>query len=653
MDLSLGMGLGGPGHNGGGGFIFANAEAAAAVARMVTAPSTEHKQIIDLFFTRLKVGAVNGTDNLTGADSCVLPMKAGIGDQWVNLIADARHPAVREGAPTFHPEYGGYSTDGVDDKIGTGTNPFSGGINFVRDSACFGVLSFKHWAFNGSTAGFFATNGVTMQFRGNTDLTTHRMNQNATDGPAGAQTTGYGFLLSNRSAAGAIQLDREGVQIDTGTNASTAIVNGELLLGGVALATSFGPGHFGGFWISNSRSANQRADLAAAFIEYYQAFLCLPVLAAPPVSALADMLAVPKAGSYTLSASRSSLGDTWSATTNGNWIGNALGADGRVWGCPFDAQVILVVDPITREARRSAFGATLSADVKKWHTFIPYREYLYGIPWNAQDVLKVNTKTRTATNITPSGGVDFSGTDKWGTGCFDPVSGLILGAPNRLGTILQLDPRDDSAVANDMGAGLAPAASEQYAGLYPVADGRVIGMPYHATGGILSIHGDELSANITEFSASDGSTLTGASKWAGGVYSARTNKIVGAPHVANDILIIDLTTNTWKRVTLGINFGAEPSSAWASGFEGPDGLLYFPPHDSTSGWLVVDPEAETASIQAFGASYTGATKWDGVTLTPSGMAVCSPSKATDILLLEGFTPNFAAATLHSGYNNNF
>lgn len=253
-------------------YVFDDSDAQAAVARMSTEPVAAHKAAIDILFQRLKVGEINATDNLTDMLILVTAQKAGIGDQWINLIADANNPAVNAGAPTFAAADGSYTLDGTDDIIGTAFNPVTESL--PQNTWGFAIESAEDIQENDAIGfNFDGTDGTSLAFRTTGNGTTFRANQAAVS--TANNSVGIGRFYVNRSGASAAELYLDGVALTIGTvQASVAHNNAEWLLG--HLNTTVRNGKIKGYAIwGASKSANRIADFEAAWAEYNAAFAAL------------------------------------------------------------------------------------------------------------------------------------------------------------------------------------------------------------------------------------------------------------------------------------------------------------------------------------------------------------------------------------------
>jgi hypothetical protein len=83
-------------------------------------------------------------------------------------------------------------------------------------------------------------------------------------------------------------------------------------------------------------------------------------------------------------ATRSNMGATLSGATK--WVGGVLGPDGKVYGIPYNAADILIIDPVAGTATRSNMGATLSGADKWFGGVLGPDGKVYGIPRNATDI---------------------------------------------------------------------------------------------------------------------------------------------------------------------------------------------------------------------------------------------------------------------------
>ena len=173
-------------------------------------------------------------------------------------------------------------------------------------------------------------------------------------------------------------------------------------------------------------------------------------------------------------ATRTAMGATLSG--GNKWFGGVLGPDGKIYGIPYDATDILVIDPVAGTATRTAMGATLSG-TDKWRGGVLGPDgKIYGIPSGATDILVIDpvagTATRTAMGATLSSG------NKWFGGVLGP-DGKIYGLPSSAMDILVIDPVAGTATRTAMGATLSD--TNKWFGGVLGPDGKIYGIPFAAT----------------------------------------------------------------------------------------------------------------------------------------------------------------------------
>ena len=118
------------------------------------------------------------------------------------------------------------------------------------------------------------------------------------------------------------------------------------------------------------------------------------------------------------------------------WHGAAAGLDGNIYGIPSNANEVLKVDPVTREVTR--FGAeSMPPGQNKWYGGIRGPDgAIYGIPYTANHVLKIVPETQEVIMLGDLS--DVSGGWKWhgGTRSGD----AIIGIPSHAEAVLKIVP---------------------------------------------------------------------------------------------------------------------------------------------------------------------------------------------------------------------
>jgi len=120
--------------------------------------------------------------------------------------------------------------------------------------------------------------------------------------------------------------------------------------------------------------------------------------------------------------------ETFGADLSGDmkWQGGVLGPDGKIYGIPYNATDILIIDPVAGTATRSDMGASLQGSAKWSDGVLGPDEKIYGVPFNATDILIIDPVAGTATMWNM--GAVLIGTEKWRGGVAGP-GGRVYGIP--------------------------------------------------------------------------------------------------------------------------------------------------------------------------------------------------------------------------------
>ncbi|NVZ08021.1 hypothetical protein HW932_01945 [Allochromatium humboldtianum] len=155
--------------------------------------------------------------------------------------------------------------------------------------------------------------------------------------------------------------------------------------------------------------------------------------------------------------------------------------------------------------------------------------------------------------------------------------------------------------------------------------GNIMAIPFDSTD-VLIISPTNHTATRTNLGAS----LTGSGKWYGGVLSGN-GTIYGIPHNASDILVITPHTGVATRWNPSLS-NMTATSKWRGGVASPTGLLCGVPFDAQD-ILMINPFTGTASRSNMGAAMSGSNKWIGGVLAPNGWIFCIPFNATSVLAI--------------------
>eukprot|EP00964_Phaeocystis_antarctica_P101899 scaffold67357_cov67-Phaeocystis_antarctica.AAC.1 len=277
---------------------------------------------------------------------------------------------------------------------------------------------------------------------------------------------------------------------------------------------------------------------------------------------------------------------------NNKWSGGVLAADGNIYGIPYNAMQVLCFDPRTQQATRVGAGEfiqELLGDNKWQGGVLAANGNIYGIPYNATQVLRFDPRTQQATRV------------------------------------LRFDPRTQQATL--VGPEL-PGDGNKWEGGVLAADGNIYGIPYNATQ-VLRFDPRTQQATLV------GGQLPGGDKWSGGVLAADGN-IYGIPHNATQVLCFDPLTQQATFVGGQLPGGDK----WSGGVLAADGNIYGIPKNATQ-VLRFDPRTQQAT--RVGAELPGGDyKWQGGVLAADGNIYGIPIEATQVLSLAMNLPKVTA-----------
>jgi len=134
-------------------------------------------------------------------------------------------------------------------------------------------------------------------------------------------------------------------------------------------------------------------------------------------------------------------------TGTGKWYGWHKGVDGKLYGIPFTATSVLIVDPSTDSIQfldTTGIIGTISGNLSgsaKWDSGCMYGQYIYGTPSTATDFLKIDTQNQTCTRF----GTVKAGANKWSISALSK-EGFIYMYPYFDNQILKFDPTNDTHV---------------------------------------------------------------------------------------------------------------------------------------------------------------------------------------------------------------
>lgn len=265
-----------------------------------------------------------------------------------------------------------------------------------------------------------------------------------------------------------------------------------------------------------------------------------------------------------------SLHDHGTITGTNSYRSGCLGADGKAYFAPNNAQSVAIVDPTTDTAVFNNYGLTLT-DNTKWFGLVRKGNKIYGIPMNRTDILIIDTSTGTA-SVSAMGAV-LTGASKWNGGCLAP-NGKIYCNPQSATDFLVIDDATGTATRNTFGLTI-PATGTKFRGSCLGPDGKIYVVPMtHPKMVIIDPATD--TAIETDF----GLDMSGTQKWSGASLG-KDGKIYCIPFLDKSFLVVDPVTQTAERKQLGLS-----SRPLNLGFRGatltPNGKIFSGIQDDTS-----------------------------------------------------------------------
>ena len=307
------------------------------------------------------------------------------------------------------------------------------------------------------------------------------------------------------------------------------------------------------------------------------------------------------------------------------WAGGVLAPDGRIFGVPFSATSVLIINPATNTLDTTTITG-LPSDQLKWHDGVLSRHNnnnnnnaIYCFPSNHDSVLKIDPSTNTAdwSSITGVGG----GALKFRSGVVGN-NGLVYGIPYVSDFVLIVDPATDSLDKTTLG-GLSQAPHKWQGGVV-APDGRIFCIPRSANA-VLIIDPDTNTLDTTSIRGLE--VTAGGAQWIGGVL-AGNGLIYGIPYTSDAVLLISPDNNTADTTTIT---GLNATQQWFGGVLAANGKVAGIPRDSGA-ILVVDPASSTAEATTLSDLHIAHNRFNGGVLAANGHIYAIPEDAEAVLV---------------------
>eukprot|EP00037_Helgoeca_nana_P007037 m.64353 g.64353 ORF g.64353 m.64353 type:complete len:660 (-) comp17876_c0_seq3:349-2328(-) len=219
------------------------------------------------------------------------------------------------------------------------------------------------------------------------------------------------------------------------------------------------------------------------------------------------------------------------------WFGTAY-AFGKIYGAPYDANSVLILDTSTNVTDTTTLR-TVTGHAGSWAgiAFSPVDGKLYAAPLQANAVLIVDpllNQTDMTTLV-----VGCTSCNKWNGITFCSVTNRLYAAPSEANAVLIVDPIGRSVDVTTLG-GLTSTASKWAGAAFGNSTGKLYFPPAVGSNAVLVV---DPIANTSSFISTAGLGSTGV-KWNGIVYASITGQLYAMPRIAQNILVVRFDINT-------------------------------------------------------------------------------------------------------------
>lgn len=289
----------------------------------------------------------------------------------------------------------------------------------------------------------------------------------------------------------------------------------------------------------------------------------------------------------------------------GKWIGGVLATNNCIYGIPYNATSVLKID--TSDDTVSTFGS-VSGVTKYWGGVLAPNGNIYCIPLDATNVLKIDTVNDTVSTIG-----SLSGSGKWCGGVLG-TNNCVYGIPYGSTSVLRIDTSNDAITT----FGSLSGATKWIGGVL-TPSGNICGVPFSSAFAL-----DIDTAN--DAAATFGPSISGVTKWRGGVIGI-TGAVYGIAATNTASCRVDLDAGTVSFLEGNLT---STGQKWAGGCLAPDGKINGALYNRDYR-LVIDPvsEANASLFTTFSASAT----FEGLVLAPNGHMYGIPRNSTAVYKL--------------------
>jgi hypothetical protein len=328
------------------------------------------------------------------------------------------------------------------------------------------------------------------------------------------------------------------------------------------------------------------------------------------------------------------------ALSTQGYKGGVLGPNGTIYGIPFPASNILMINTATNGVSygTNSLSPALSTQNYIGGVLAP-NGTIYCIPFQSSNILMINTATNGVSYGT--GGPSLSpalSTQKYYGGVLGP-NGTIYGIPYTSSNILMINTATNGVSYGTGGPSLSPALSTQYyLGGVLAPNGTIYCIP-GSSSNILMINTATNGVSYGTGGPSLSPALSTQNYY--GCVLGPNGTIYGIPYTSSNILMINTVTNGVSYGTGGPSLSpALSTQGYIGGVLAPNGNIYCIPY-AASNTLIINTATNGVSYGTNSLSPALSTQYYyGGVLAPNGTIYCVPGGASNILRISNtYTEN--------------
>ena len=325
------------------------------------------------------------------------------------------------------------------------------------------------------------------------------------------------------------------------------------------------------------------------------------------------------------------------------WLGGAVDSEGKIYGVPACSNRVLRIDPKTDSIE------LLKEEINgkfKWlrGVYIDDEDSIICIPAWSDHVLRINPKDGSTKEF---GYVTLNQKKGWNWhgGQLSPIDNCLYAIPSNAEQALKIDTKSNKATL----IGPKIEGRNKYYGGLLSSKGCIYGIPYRGEN-VIKINPNNQNLPVELLKHQD-ITQGFDQTWHGGLTSTNNGKIYGIPSNSNNVLVINPDVDTIEMIPVP---GERGKYLWGGAAETKDGIIYCIPSDSMD---ILKINTHNHQVERFGgindtvysrsdqgeliaSSHSSLheynhNKWQGGVMSgKTGLIICIPCHASHILVID-------------------